>query len=374
VYNQLVENGNFDNASGWSSENINRTFSDNKLTGTCNGDNKQYLSCYRHIPAIKGHKYLGIITMKTSIATTSAKMAILNSSYVQLGAAEENIDVSSKKTVGLILNCSGTDTNGYVFYYAYGSFNTGDTIEFENAQFFDLTRNGIDFVTTVEEAKAELLKRGVDVDEYNEFNAGEIKSTIISKIEAYSTEGVKLGEINIPNAPLRLDGVNDIHNTLTFEEQEDGTYNAILTRKFGIVDLGTINWGTPTSTGWTMTIGAIDAKPNESASTMPNAICDKYTVGTPNKAYATDGYVSINTSSNVTARDSSFIGKTKDEIKDMMSGVHLLCELATPTTDVIATGLTFDDTTLKIEKGGTIKAIYEGVPPIASIDFMTKGE
>ena len=58
----------------------------------------------------------------------------------------------------------------------------------------------------------------------------------------------------------------------------------------------------------------------------------------------------------------------------MMSGVHQLCELATPTTETIATGLTFDDTTLKIEKGGSIEAVYEEVPPTVSLDFMTKGE
>jgi hypothetical protein len=57
-----------------------------------------------------------------------------------------------------------------------------------------------------------------------------------------------------------------------------------------------------------------------------------------------------------------------------MSGVNLLYPLATPTTEVIATGLTFDQVSFLIEKGGTIKAVYEEVPPTASVDFMTKGE
>lgn len=91
----------------------------------------------------------------------------------------------------------------------------------------------------------------------------------------------KLGEIAIPNAPLKLDGFNDIHDTLTFEEQENGTYNAILTKKIGV---------------------------------------------------------------------------------------------ETPTTETIATGLSFDDTIFKIEKGGTIKAVYDEVPPTISVNFMTKGE
>jgi hypothetical protein len=49
-------------------------------------------------------------------------------------------------------------------------------------------------------------------------------------------------------------------------------------------------------------------------------------------------------------------------------------QLATPTSEVIATGLTFEQVSFLTEKGGSIKAVYEEVPPTASVDFMTKGE
>ena len=180
----------------------------------------------------------------------------------------------------------------------------------------------------------------------------------------------KLGQINIPNAPLTLNGVNNIHDTLAFEEQSDGTYNAILTRKFLVLDLGTINWGSPNSNGWVQSSETIPAKPSESSSKMPNAICDKYPIGTPNKAYTTDGYISINTSSYLTARESSFIGKTRDEMKTIMSGVMFYSELATPTSEVIATGLTFDQVATLFEKGGTLEIVNANTDYIQTNSVM----
>lgn len=189
----------------------------------------------------------------------------------------------------------------------------------------------------------------------------------------------KLGEINIPNAPLRLDGVNDIHNTLTFEEQEDGTYNAILTKKFDIVDLGTLDW----SYDGDNTRFYSDVMPNikicqyGSSNPAPNMICQRYE--TKNTYYldvsGSNMLISTNNSSSakrIFVKDTSYTVATA--FKTAMSGVYLLYETATPTTETIATGLTFDQASFPMEKGGTIKAVYEGVPPIASIDFMTKGE
>ena len=316
--------------------------------------------------------------MKTSIATTSARIAILNSSYVQLGAAEKNIDVSSKKTVGLILNCSGTDANGYVFYYAYGSFNTGDTIEFENAQFFDLTLMGLDNITSVDEFKALFP---LDYYPYQESN---IKSTIVSKIEAYSTEGVKLGEINIPNAPLTLNGVNDIHNTLAFEEQEDGTYNAILTKKIGIVDFGTLNWiksGSTDSGNQRFISTTLQKSMPVVASTqsLSNVLSKDYATATQLDAWRATKDKTIGTYPSgencwLLIVDNDYADKTEQELKASLSGKKMLYETTTPTSEVIATGLTFDQVSFLMEKGGTIKAVYEEVPPTASVDFMTKGE
>jgi len=186
----------------------------------------------------------------------------------------------------------------------------------------------------------------------------------------------KLGEINIPNAPLKLDGVNDIHNTLTFEEQEDGTYNAILTKRFGIVDLGSCVWTYNATYNFFQTGSLANLiKPIENNGIALNGLCKLYIPTSFNKlvSSSTDKCFS-QTSGNhlIQIKDTAYTDATT--FKTAMSGVNLLYELATPTTETIATGLTFDDTTLKIEKGGSIKAVYEGVPTIASIDFMTKGE
>lgn len=345
-------------------------------------------------------------------------------------------------------------------------------VEIEDVQLFDLTRMSLDNATTVEEAKAELLKRGVDVDEYNEFNDGEIKSTVVTKIESwgynlfdgewtgtssktsanfikvvpgqtYTLEVLnlttqfkilqqynankeriiasylinrnevnsialenetnyvklelrfasatdipldavcfhltgsrtgyapyvgKLGQINIPNAPLRLDGFNDIHNTLTFEEQADGSYNAILKGKIESY----------TFTG------------NETIQNLPQygenfMGCEVGNLGFKNETAPlfNKGVFKRGTISDLPVGSCYLYGKTlyynigtNDEQanRDFINGLTMYFQLATPTSEVIATGLSFDQVSFPIERGGAIVAVYEEVPPTASIDFMTKGE
>lgn len=183
----------------------------------------------------------------------------------------------------------------------------------------------------------------------------------------------KLGEINIPNAPLKLDGVNGIHNLVTFEEQTDGSYNAILTGKIGIVDLGELNWSYwngrfNTTQSLSDIVGSINNN------TKANAICSRYEIVTPNQSVdsSKDKTIAIYSNGYIYARDSAYTDATT--FKTAMSGVYLLFERAIPTTEVIATGLTFEQVSFLTEKGGSIVAIYEEVPPTASVDFMTKGE
>ena len=81
------------------------------------------------------------------------------------------------------------------------------------------------------------------------------------------------------------------------------------------------------------------------------------------------------------SRDTIFFSTVTDgnrlsvaETLALIKGKKVLYPTTTPTSETIATGLTFDKASFPIEKGGTIKAIYEEVPPTTSIDFMTKGE
>lgn len=438
------------------------------VNGTATADTRYdigYTQTPQHFsPApIIGHKYLLISCPKGG--STSTYYSELNTFGNDIGNGILNTWTTASDQGVTIKIKSGQVMNNVVFFL----------------NVYDLTASGIDFVTTVDEAKAELLKRGVNVDEYNEYNAGEIKSTIVSKIESWGynlfdgeweqgrydlntglpvvgyagyyrsknkikvvggktytisrTENTlgylyeydkdnnflgntyiptnttndfvlkqktayinislgfsltseptntcvhltgsrtgyapyvgKLGQINIPNAPLGLDGVNDIHDLLTFEEQSDGTYNAILTRKFR----------TYRFTG------------NETIEKLPQygenfMGCDIGNLGFKNETAPlfNKGVFKKGTISDLPVGSCYLYGRnlyynigTNDEQanRDFVNGLKMYFQLATPTSEVIATGLTFEQVSFLTEKGGTIKAVYEEVPPTASVDFMTKGE
>ena len=183
----------------------------------------------------------------------------------------------------------------------------------------------------------------------------------------------KLGQINIPNAPLKLDGVNDIHNTLAFEEQEDGTYNAILKG----------NTAEYTFTGNEALSSYGTAGYYVSDTILTNAKTGSGLVSD----YFADSSNDINPIANGTAicagisSNTIFFSTVTDgnrlsvaETLALIKGKKVLYPTTTPTTETIATGLKFGQVSFPIEKGGTIEAVYEGVPPTASVDFMTKGE
>lgn len=188
----------------------------------------------------------------------------------------------------------------------------------------------------------------------------------------------KLGEINIPNAPLKMDGVNAFHNTLAFEEQEDGTYNAILTRRIGNYTFtGNEVWNAGSSGyGWAIYnfVSLVGAKPNTNNTLKPNLLSTLYKTDTPNNitGQSVDKAISYNASGSLLVRDTSITSAS--DMASAIAGKTIYFELATPTTETIATGLTFDKVSFPMEKGGSIEAVYEEVPPTASVDFMTKGE
>lgn len=189
----------------------------------------------------------------------------------------------------------------------------------------------------------------------------------------------KIGTITLPNGKIDLNGINDIKDKLEFVEQENGTYNAVLTRKIGVVDLGTLDWvkqGDGTSNVRFSCSNAID-NPNTSNDTIANILCTKYMSDTINHTYLHTNDKAIATSNKtVQVYDSYFDNLTAEQFKAAMSGVMLYYELATPTTEVIATGLTREQVAMAFEIGGTIINDNEntdyGVQATTTIDFVCK--
>lgn len=107
-----------------------------------------------------------------------------------------------------------------------------------------------------------------------------------------------------------------------------------VTRKYALVDLGSLNWSLVSASGGNKRFAANLAtiKVASSDSVLPNMICKKYPVVTPANTYNNIYGISNDTAARLTCFDSSY-NDDPAAFKSAMSGVYLLYELATPTTE-----------------------------------------
>ncbi len=164
----------------------------------------------------------------------------------------------------------------------------------------------------------------------------------------------KLGTITLPTITT-IDGVNSVKDTLTFEEQANGTYNAIITRRVGVVDLGTLDWDLGTSLADNLFFATISNinPPSSSVERNNGILSSKYPVSATTSLNNNMSDKSmLRHASNIYIKDTSYTDTTT--FKTAMSGIMLYYELATPTTEVIATGLTYEQVSIAFGIGGTI--------------------
>lgn len=171
AYNQLCSNTT-------ASETING------VTFTNNGDGSYTVN--------------GTASATTYKSVQSPMTVLANHKYLIKGAPSG----SSYGTYTLVDSYSGADfgedgkittpSSDKVFQLSiYVSKNVTVNNKVFRANVFDLTLMGLDSVSTVDEAKSELLKRGIDIDQYNPFSEGEIRNTTAS--------GVKVNGYNLLN-------------------------------------------------------------------------------------------------------------------------------------------------------------------------------
>lgn len=139
------------------------------------------------------------------------------------------------------------------------------------------------------------------------------------------------------DSSLTLRGIPklDANNALYYDGdiyQSDGT----VTRRYGLVDLGTLNWAydsTHNSFLYNVAFGA----PAKANGTPCNIACTKY-IARPygsNTSYSTeDKVIWLHASSTLRVRDSAYTDAA--DFKAAISGVNLVYELATPTTETAA--------------------------------------
>ena len=209
------------------------TTTENGITFTNNGDGSvtiqgtataqtTFILCgnlNRSVPL--GHK-----VMITNFATPSGYF-LYDGYEVNLGnlVNSPNAYIKTKEGSSTIISPRINIENGTVI----------DTAQTIKVMYFDLTLMGLDSVSTVEEAKSELLKRGIDIDQYNPYSEGEIRNTTASgvKVNGYNllnlnrTEGTLIG---FSNTNKRNFDLNKYYIGLS----RDGYYDKTSVTSFGI--------------------------------------------------------------------------------------------------------------------------------------------
>lgn len=130
----------------------------------------------------------------------------------------------------------------------------------------------------------------------------------------------------------KLDASNNI-----YYDGDEYTSDGKVKRKYGIIDLGTIDWeqgGGNNRTSWVPASWKTNVKPVEDG-IKANILCNKYytDISEHVEKQVNDKTISVSIKSWVYIYDSAYVSVTPQEFKQAMSGVMLVYELATPTTE-----------------------------------------
>ena len=246
-----------------------------------------------------------------------------------------------------------------------------DTAQMVKVMYFDLTLMGLDSVSTVEEAKSELLKRGIDIDQYNPYSEGEIRNTTASGVKVNGYAPYKEPKA-ISFASTELLGAGEAHDTIEVVEKDKVAgiqrYNLVHVKRVGTVDLGTLSWVSYTG----ISDKYIYQAPLNDMKLNAGLTCSELVQVKAVYAIGDDYSISSHpTLAKIYARTSNY-EETETAFKTAMNGVILNYELATPTRTTIAENLTFEEVSATIEQGGSIETIYETLAPNCTTGFVVK--
>lgn len=351
AWNQLVQNGNFADTSGWNTSVFSISVSDNTatLTVTSAGTGNNISTPYNK-SILNGHKYLlSADVFYTTVHDVQFNLAKQDwSAYREITVTGATANAWSNMSGVLASNVDLTNLSLIVYLCKGTSSTVGEVIKVKNVMMFDLTQmfgtEIADYVYSLEQATegsgiAWLQSYGFFGKDYYAYDAGSLQSVCTSARKITALDGT-VRTYPIENVELRGLFKLDANNKL-YADGDIYPSSGSGTRKYGIVDLGSLSWTMVSSQDfnrfYSSGIRSL-IKPAESSNDIPNMLCTKYTAvsfydvvlthninGTCSVANSTSinyGYVSI--------VDSSYTDAAT--FKTAMSGVYLVYELAEETT------------------------------------------
>lgn len=319
-YNQLVQNGNFESDSGWTSWVYGNQYSINNnechIYGLTNND----ISRACNVPA--NHKCLILYDVKGNEYSTRTYFGFSNSA----GSTEMKTITTSYQTISAIITTQATPTRFYI--YVQGN-NANNEAWIRRVEIIDLTDKfgAGNEPSTVETAIPLLKANGYKLDGTDTYSTGDLKHAITTSV-VYSGTDVQDITLSIPSEVLALDGYGlGISNMLYNYIEFDKTNRKVWFNKVGgSVDLGSFNWYYQSAEG--RSVFQIDPPFTSLKANTLNLLCPKYAT-TSDSNYTTKDLVIGRTYQTIFVRDTSFNGNPT-AFKTAMNGVMLEYELATP--------------------------------------------
>lgn len=216
-------------------------------------------------------------------------------------------------------------------------------------QLFDLTlmfgSTIADYIYALEHSNAGAgiawLKRyGFFTEDYYPYHAATLESVKTSAHVMRDADDNIIG--NYALDPIELRGIlkKDASNNLYYDGdtyEADGT----VTRKYAIVDLGTLSWNADSGRAGVFYTASIQSTIKQPSGASANLVCAKYiwrNSGVPSASNLSandkqiSGYPSYS-GGRVYIIDTAYASTSAADFKTAMSGVYLVYELATPTTE-----------------------------------------
>lgn len=360
AWNQLVQDGNFTDASSWITSNATMTVSNNIGTVTQN-NNSGYIN--KVVSTVGGHRCLAMVDIKG----VAGKTYTFNSVLAHLVA-----DGTWQTKMGMF-TASASAANTYLVISQKGEDGFPAEWQIRNVCIFDLTQmfgsTIADYIYSLEQATAGAgvawFKKLFPKD-YYEYNAGELLS--VEGLSAHVMRDADNSVIgNYPlDSSLTLRGIPklDANNNLYYDGDEY-TSEGKVKRKYGVVDLGTLTWEyNSTNAVFTANVNTYTSFPTAGPNNM--GVCSKYLVHESVVASELANYddtifiCPYNWSSKkwLLVRDTSYTDAAT--FKAAMSGVMLVYELATPTTE---TAQAYTNPQI-VSKYGTLEYVTNSIVPV----------
>jgi hypothetical protein len=341
AWNQLVQNGNFETTNGWSADGSSSfSVTDNVASFVAINTGQYNLTLVKQKQTINGHK----VIIRCAVNATVASKARFRRPAI---SSEMLFPANTWVTLTTVLEVNTTGNNNNYIGVQFDGVE-GKTFNVKDFYLTDLTQMFgtaiADYVYSLEQAVAGsgiawLKSYGFFTKDYYEYDAGSLQSVCTSARKITDSSG---NERTYPIDDIQLRGLFKLDtNNKLYCDGDVYKSNGAVTRKYGIVDLGTLNWGYVTSDG-----GWFNAQmPSNAASHSlqsigrANNICTKYPVmtGTFAQFVSSDKTILVSSSSvsatkNLAAvRDTAYTDAAS--FKTAMSGVYLVYELATETTE-----------------------------------------